>query len=406
MQNCCSWTTLYKGFFAIVCALLVVEYFFGSTFETRKWETYLLNTTRIPTSVKVTGQHSFHKPSSIMNNSTTAYLVPINSTKTSTFQHQNGENVANTLFRLSKMISNANRTTNSPSSHSNSNPILDLRESVEKNNSSELPPCPDPPPNLQGRIKVRTKNAPLPRILESRLSWLKLGGHWSPTTCKPPNKVAIVVPYRCRGEHLLLFLQHMHPFLKRQLLDYTIFVVEQNGSQVFNRAMLMNIGFKEALKLDNYDCFIFHDVDLLPEDDRNLYTCPNQPRHMSVAIDTFRYKLPYQFIFGGVGAISTKHFTQLNGFSNSFWGWGGEDDDFSNRIRFHKLHISRYPIFIARYTMLSHKRDKPNPKRYDILSSGMKKFDTDGLNSLKYSVVTLRQNLLYTWVLVDIKPPS
>jgi len=52
----------------------------------------------------------------------------------------------------------------------------------------------------------------------------------------------------------------------------------------------MNVGFVEALKLYNYDCFIFHDVDLLPEDDRNLYTCPEQPRHMSVAVDVLRYK--------------------------------------------------------------------------------------------------------------------
>ncbi|KXZ75832.1 Beta-1,4-N-acetylgalactosaminyltransferase bre-4-like Protein [Tribolium castaneum] len=41
----------------------------------------------------------------------------------------------------------------------------------------------------------------------------------------------------------------------------------------------------------NYDCFIFHDIDLLPEDDRNLYTCPpGQPRHMSVAVDIFKYR--------------------------------------------------------------------------------------------------------------------
>ena len=52
----------------------------------------------------------------------------------------------------------------------------------------------------------------------------------------------------------------------------------------------MNVGFVEALKLYNYDCFIFHDVDLLPEDDRNLYTCPEQPRHMSVAVDVLNYK--------------------------------------------------------------------------------------------------------------------
>ena len=30
-------------------------------------------------------------------------------------------------------------------------------------------------------------------------------------------------------------------------------------------------------------------------------------------------------------------FKKVNGFSNQFWGWGGEDDDMSNRIRNKKL---------------------------------------------------------------------
>ena len=56
--------------------------------------------------------------------------------------------------------------------------------------------------------------------------------------------------------------------------------------------MLMNIGFTEALKLrpGSWDCFIFHDVDLLPENDHNLYTCPALPRHMSVAVDSMAYR--------------------------------------------------------------------------------------------------------------------
>lgn len=75
-------------------------------------------------------------------------------------------------------------------------------------------------------------------------------------------------------------------------------------------------------------------------------------------------RLPYSTIFGGVSAITREHFERLNGFSNSFWGWGGEDDDMSNRIRYHNLHISRYPLTIARYTMLTHAKDKPSPNRY------------------------------------------
>lgn len=49
----------------------------------------------------------------------------------------------------------------------------------------------------------------------------------------------------------------------------------------------MNIGFVEAQNLDNFQCFIFHDVDLLPENDGNLYSCPEDgmPRQMSFSLD-------------------------------------------------------------------------------------------------------------------------
>ena len=52
----------------------------------------------------------------------------------------------------------------------------------------------------------------------------------------------------------------------------------------------MNIGFIEAMKDDKYDCVVFHDVDLLPEDDRLLYSCIDTPKHLSVAIDKYSYR--------------------------------------------------------------------------------------------------------------------
>lgn len=72
------------------------------------------------------------------------------------------------------------------------------------------------------------------------------------------------------------------------------------GSDAFNRAMLMNVGYVEALKERPFDCFIFHDVDLLPENDRNLYTCPEQPRHMSVAVDKFNYRWDIKSIIDSI----------------------------------------------------------------------------------------------------------
>jgi hypothetical protein len=38
-------------------------------------------------------------------------------------------------------------------------------------------------------------------------------------------------------------------------------------------------------------------------------------------------RLWYQEIVGGVLAINTQDYVRVNGFSNSYWAWGGEDDD-------------------------------------------------------------------------------
>ena len=58
----------------------------------------------------------------------------------------------------------------------------------------------------------------------------------------------------------------------------------------------MNVGFKESLKYGDFSCFIFHDVDLIPEDDRNFYGCNISPAHMSVAVDKFNYRFVFQFL--------------------------------------------------------------------------------------------------------------
>lgn len=64
----------------------------------------------------------------------------------------------------------------------------------------------------------------------------------------------------------------------------------------FNRAKLLNIGYKEAMKEYDYDCFVFSDVDLIPMDDRNIYKCFNQPRHLSVSMDKFGFRYFIYFL--------------------------------------------------------------------------------------------------------------
>ena len=66
---------------------------------------------------------------------------------------------------------------------------------------------------------------------------------------------------------------------------------------------------------------IFHDVDLIPLDLRNIYGCSMEgPRHLSANLQQFRYLLPYENLFGGVVAISSTLFESVNGFSNEYFG--------------------------------------------------------------------------------------
>lgn len=156
--------------------------------------------------------------------------------------------------------------------------------------------------------------------------------------------VAIIVPYRDlhaaqqRRAHLNRFVPHMHEFLgklKREgrISDYHIYIVEQsNDGRKFNRGKLLNIGFDVARKSGRkHDVFIFHDVDLLPSDDLGAWYAkmPSKPIHIARVWDRYSNNKKY---FGGVVSISKSDFLRLNGYPNTFWGWGGEDDELKNRL--------------------------------------------------------------------------
>ncbi len=124
---------------------------------------------------------------------------------------------------------------------------------------------------------------------------IKRGGGWSPSNCTSKQNVAILVPYKDRSEYLNYFLLNMHPILARQELNYKIYLVEPYGNITFNRGLLFNIGFIEANKESaaKWDCHAYHDVDLLPEDDRTLYACPPSPTHLAHFISKHNYSLVF-----------------------------------------------------------------------------------------------------------------
>lgn len=143
------------------------------------------------------------------------------------------------------------------------------------------------------------------------------------------------------------------------------------------------------------------DVDLMPLNLGNIYACTKRPRHMSSSIDTFRFNLPYYGLFGGAVALPTETFVDINGFSNMFHGWGGEDDDLYGRLVKKNYKIIRFHPSYSQYSMLKHSKETPNPERNRILRDGHLRYDSDGLHSLVYSEIGVHKNTLFTNILVE-----
>lgn len=272
--------------------------------------------------------------------------------------------------------------------------------------TDELQYCPPKSPLLVGPLSITFQNIPsLKRILKKN-PYVKRGGLYTPPHCQARYKTAILIPHRNREMHLRHLLYYLHPFLQRQQLHYRIYLIHQAGNETFNRAKLLNVGVRESLKDEDWDCLFLHDVDLIPENDHNLYVCDETyPKHFSSAMDKFNYRLPYWSYFGGVSAMTPEQYMKINGFPNSYWGWGGEDDDIAYRVRYAGLKIVRVPLNIGHYKMVTHNTDKgneENQKRFDLLVKSPRKWKEDGMNSLEYKLISKRLMYLFTNITVDV----
>jgi hypothetical protein len=154
------------------------------------------------------------------------------------------------------------------------------------------------------------------------------------------DKLAIIVPFRDRQEHLDIFVPHMHSFLEDKGIDYDIFIAEQTDDRPFNYGKLCNIVVKELPQ--EYTYFAFHDIDMLPINDDCDYGYPEAPIHLATQVQVHDYKLPYVQYFGGVVLISREDFEKANGYSNEYWGYGFEDLDLLYRLQRSGAYLEKF----------------------------------------------------------------
>ncbi|KAJ8030496.1 Beta-1,4-galactosyltransferase 5 [Holothuria leucospilota] len=229
------------------------------------------------------------------------------------------------------------------------------------------------------------------------------GGHWKPRKFNDSSKVALLVPFRNREQVLGVFLRHMVPFLLRQRLEFTIFIIEQANNLKFNRGMLANVGFKESLRFEDWDCIILHDIDFLPRYNNNSYTCKNMPRHLMSGIEKRPKLLPSEF--NGVTGFSREQFVMMNGAPNRYWGWGGEDHDLRTRAEVKGFNISRTQWPYGYYDHIphaSHKDSDTEPKRREYVKQAEIYLSQDGLSNLNYPKPEVYFHPLYVHIMVNI----
>ncbi|XP_063087872.1 beta-1,4-galactosyltransferase 6 isoform X2 [Cavia porcellus] len=282
--------------------------------------------------------------------------------------------------------------------YTNKNTTFNGTDYPEGNNSSDYPvqtttylpenftyspylPCPEKLPYMRGFLNVNVSEVSFDEVhqLFSKDLDIEPGGHWRPKDCKPR--------------------------WKKQRLEFAFYVIEQTGTQPFNRAMLFNVGFKEAMKDSAWDCVIFHDVDHLPENDRNYYGCGEMPRHFAAKLDKYMYILPYKEFFGGVSGLTVEQFKKINGFPNAFWGWGGEDDDLWNRVHYAGYNVTRPEGDVGKYKSIPHhhRGEVQFLGRYKLLRYSKERQYIDGLNNLLYTPKILVDRL-YTNISVNLMP--
>lgn len=161
-------------------------------------------------------------------------------------------------------------------------------------------------------------------------------------------KLAFIVPYRDRKEHLTFFSVYMkHVLSDYDPKDYIVRFVHQKDGRPFNRGGMKNIGFL-AIKNeypDDYQniTFVFNDVDTVPYD-KNVVQYETRP-------GIVKHFYGVQFALGGIFSIKGADFEKTNGFPN-FWAWGGEDNYMQHRVLQSGLKIDRRNFFPLQSPMI------------------------------------------------------
>ena len=211
--------------------------------------------------------------------------------------------------------------------------------------------------------------------------------------------IAIIIPERNRLEHLKKFINRINKLNKKQNHNFDLYIINQNNFDKFNRGLLLNIGYYIAKKNKSYDRYILHDVDSYPDQDLfNLYFS-NLDKNIHYASPYLDYKYKFDNFLGGVFGINSIDFEKINGFPNNFFGWGGEDDSFYNRLAINDIKV--YRPSKGKYYLDEHDEPKSNEinkkKQINILLD-LEQWKNNGIKQLDSLYINYKFNELDNFI--------
>jgi len=222
------------------------------------------------------------------------------------------------------------------------------------------------------------------------------------------KRLSIVVPYRAREAHLKAFVPALRVYFNRDKLDreipYRVLIIEQNSELPFNQGALCNIGF--ALSRDDSDYTCFHDIDYLPVwADYSWSDVPAcivwygaEERPIAPGRSNLIMKHNLAGFFGGVVLMPNSTFAQVNGYANSYWGWGSEDKDLRSRLMASSISLGRRK---GTFQPLDHDNEgfdlEGSPRPISLVNNQLyhsrwsggadNAMQADGLKSVSYEIV-------------------
>lgn len=204
--------------------------------------------------------------------------------------------------------------------------------------------------------------------------------------------ITFIIPNR-GGKHIDYVIKKHKELYK----DAKFIVISQIDDKPFLRGQLFNIAMK-YVKTD-YVCLIDNDVFFNEYIDfENIYNSNdcvvirpvNNIQQVKISDDNDHYEVLSIGKSHGKGAVcflSTKQFKNVNGFSNVYYGWGYEDNDFFNRCN-KKYYTTNNTINHIKHPKNSHK-NVINRELNKLFYSKKTNSKIDGYNETKCDVLSI-----------------